>query len=166
MRDRDAEDHALLEAANHAELLAAYYPVILERLRLRLPREDVYEVGHAVIDRLLRELTSGRSYSVPFRVVVHMVVKWKLAEHFGRASHAELVEEPEATDDPRARMEERIALQQILRELPDREREVLEMRYLDGCEIIDIAARLGITRNAVDQALFRGRQRLRELLHA
>ncbi len=166
MRDRDAEDHALLEAANHAELLAAYYPVILERLRLRLPREDVYEVGHAVIDRLLRELTSGRSYSVPFRVVVHMVVKWKLAEHFCRPRHPELVDEPEAADEPWTSMEERISLQQILRDLPHREREVLEMRYLDGREIADIARSLGITRNAVDQALFRGRRRLKELLRA
>ena len=40
------------------------------------------------------------------------------------------------------------------------------MRYLDGREIADIARCLGITRNAVDQALFRGRRRLRELLRA
>jgi RNA polymerase sigma factor (sigma-70 family) len=166
MRDRDAEDDALLEAGRCADLMAAYYPVILERLRLRVPRDDAYEVAHAVIERLLGELRRGRLYSVPFRVVVHNVVRWKLAEHFCRPLHAELVEEPAADDDPRARMEERISLEQILRDLPHREREVLEMRYLDGREIADIARSLDITRNAVDQALFRGRRRLRELLHA
>jgi RNA polymerase sigma factor (sigma-70 family) len=166
MRDRDAEDHALLVAGRCADLLAAYYPVILERLRLRLPREDAFEVAHAVVDRLLGELRRGRVYAVPFRVVVHNVVRWKLAEHHGEPRHAWLDEENGPADDPRERMEERVSLEQILRDLPHREREVLEMRYLDGREIADIARALGITRNAVDQALFRGRSRLRELLRA
>ena len=137
MRDRDAEDHALLVA-----------------------------VAHAVVERLLGELRRGRVDAVPFRVVVHNVVRWKLAEHFGARRHDGLDEEPVASDDPCGEMEEGISLEQILRDLPHREREVLEMRYLDGCEIADIARALGTTRNAVDQALFRGRRRLRELLRA
>src|SRR5437764_921850 len=52
MSDRDAEDDALLTSGRHAELLAAYYPVILERLRLRLTRDEAYEVAHRVVERL------------------------------------------------------------------------------------------------------------------
>ena len=38
----------------------------------------------------------------------------------------------------------------------------MELRYLDGLEIEQIAERLGLTRNAVDQALHRGHKKLRE----
>ncbi len=32
--------------------------------------------------RLLSELKRGRRYRVPFRVVVHKVIGWKIKEHF------------------------------------------------------------------------------------
>src|SRR3954463_15384271 len=95
---RDAEDIRLLEVHDHAKLLATYYPVILERCRLRLADPDAYEVAHRVIERLLRELAAGKRYSVPFRVVVHKVIDWKLKEFFTRGRVALLPEEwdPEA----------------------------------------------------------------------
>lgn len=86
--DRDAEDTRFLEASDHAALLAAYYPVIRERCRLRLAPDDADEVTHRVVDRLLGELQRGKRYTVPFRVVVHMVTEWKLKEHFtGRTTY-------------------------------------------------------------------------------
>ena len=45
--------------------------------------------------------------------------------------------------------------------LPDRDRVVMRMRFVDGCEAREIAAALGITANAVHQALHRGRAALR-----
>jgi DNA-directed RNA polymerase specialized sigma24 family protein len=39
---------------------------------------------------------------------------------------------------------------------------VLELRYRDGREIDQIAEQLGLTRNAIDQALHRGHAKLRE----
>jgi len=164
MSDRDAEDDALLTAGRHAELLAAYYPVILERLRLRLPPDDAYEVAHRVVERLLTEAKRGARYRVPYRVVVHSVVGWKLKEHFGERVPDPLLVDPEAPDDPTGLVTERLGLQQMLAGLPAREREVLTLRYLEGREIVDIAQRLDMTRNAVDQALFRGRRRLKDLL--
>jgi hypothetical protein len=80
---RDAEDIRLLEAHDHAKLLATYYPVIVERCRLRLPDPDAYEVAHRVIERLLRELAAGRRYAVPFRVVVHVVLSQGRPSAFG-----------------------------------------------------------------------------------
>lgn len=166
MRDRDAEDGRLLGAGRHDELLAAYYPTIRARLRTRLPGDDADEVAHRVIDRLIGELARGRTYSVPFRVVVHKVTGWKLAEHYAERRDEPLPEEPELADDRAGDPDERIALKQMLADLPPRAREVLELRYLDGLEIVQIAERLDMTRNAVDQALFRGRRRLKELLSA
>lgn len=51
---RDAEDTRLLDAHDHSRLLATYYPVVVERLRLRLPDSDAYELAHNVMERLLR----------------------------------------------------------------------------------------------------------------
>lgn len=93
---RDAEDIRLLEAGKHGDLLTAYYPVVLERLRLRLPEPDAYEVAQRVFERLLRELTRGRTYAVPFRVVVHKVVEWKLKEFWKRGRDVPL---PKDWDD-------------------------------------------------------------------
>jgi RNA polymerase sigma factor (sigma-70 family) len=166
MRDHDAEDDRLLAHGRHADLLAAYYPVIRARLRTRLPGDDADEVAHRVIDRLIGELRRGRTYSVPFRVVVHKVTGWKLAEHYAERKNDPFPEEPDLADETAGDPSERIALKQMLADLPPRAREVLELRYLDGLEIVQIAERLGMTRNAVDQALFRGRRRLKELLRA
>jgi DNA-directed RNA polymerase specialized sigma24 family protein len=38
----------------------------------------------------------------------------------------------------------------------------MRLRYLEGLEIEEIAARLSLSRNAVDQALHRGHKTLRE----
>ena len=40
----------------------------------------------------------------------------------------------------------------------------MELRYLERLEIDQIAERLGMKRNAVDQALHRGHRKLRETL--
>ncbi len=164
--DRDAEDGRLLGAGEHADLMAAYYPVIIARLRLRLPEADVGDVAHRVVERLLGELARGKTYRVPFRVVVHNVIGWKLKEHWAERRDEPLPPEPEALDDPVGDAATSVGLRQMLQALAPREREVIELRLLEGLEIDEIAERLGMTRNAVDQALFRGRRRLRELIDA
>jgi RNA polymerase sigma factor (sigma-70 family) len=164
VNDRDAEDDALLAAGRHADLLAAYYATILARIKLKVPAADVGDVAHDVIERLLRELRRGRRYRVPFRVVVHNVVGWKLREHYARRVDEPLPPEPVAFDDPVGDAETRIGLQQMLATLPPREREVMTLRLLEGLEIVEIADRLGMTRNAVDQAIHRARARLGEAL--
>jgi RNA polymerase sigma factor (sigma-70 family) len=160
---RDAEDTRLLEAKAHAELLATYYPVIVQRCKLRLPDPDAYEVAHMVVDRLLRELAKGRTYDVPFRVVVHKVIEWKLKEFFTRGRAELLPEEwiPEAPD-PFEGFEQGHDLGLLFAGLPERARQVAELRYIEGLEIEQIAARLGMDPNAVHQALHRVHAKLRE----
>jgi RNA polymerase sigma factor (sigma-70 family) len=160
---RDAEDSRLLEANEHARLLATYYPVVVERCRVRLPDPDAYEVAHRVVERLLRELTAGKRYGVPFRVVVHMVTEWKLKEFFTRGRvEVELDEDEAEAPNPFEDFEQGHDLGLMFAGLPERAREVLRLRYIEGLEIEEIAERLAIERNAVDQALHRGHRKLRE----
>ena len=60
-------------------LVEGYLGVILDRCRLKLrSADDAVDVAHEVVVRLLAELKRGRRYRVPFRVVVHKVIEWKV----------------------------------------------------------------------------------------
>jgi len=162
---RDAEDIRLLAANDHATLLATYYPVVLERCRLRLPDPDAWEVAQRVALRLLSELRRGKEYPVPFRVVVQMVTTWTIKEFFARPRTDPWPEELDLpAPDPYDDFETDHDLRLLFGDLPERARHVLELRYLEGYDHEEIARRLGIERNAVDQALHRGHIRLRELV--
>lgn len=59
--------------------------------------------------------------------------------------------------------ETRVHVLQVLDELPDRQRMVLEWKYLDALRVGDIAERLGETEKAVEAVLYRARQEFRRL---
>lgn len=162
---RDAEDSRLLDANDHTTLLATYYPVILERCKVLVRGPDWIDVAHATVDRLLSELSRGKRYRVPFRVVVHKVIEWKVKEHFtGAPAELELAEWDAAGDNPIEDFERRYYLEGLFATLAARDGEVMRMRYLDLLEPAQIAEALGIEPNAVHQALWRGHRALEETL--
>jgi RNA polymerase sigma factor (sigma-70 family) len=146
------------------ELLARWYPVVRTRCRLSVWDGAADDVAQNVMERLLRELRRGKTYAVPYRVVVHNVVRWKIKEHFeGRSYEAEL-DEALAGGDPFEELEGEDLVRSFVARLPERQREVAELRLLERLEIPEIAARLGIERNAVDQAWHNAKAKLRALL--
>ena len=164
---RDAEDKRLLEAGDYARLVESYYGVIVKRCQARTKSDsDAFDVAADVVIRLLTELKAGKRYRVPFRVVVHKVIGWKLAEHFaGRSHNAELGDDL-ADDGAFESAEEQQDLMTLLDGLPQREREVAGLRMVAGLDPASIAAKLGISRNNVDQAWHRAKKKLRERLEA
>lgn len=164
---RDAEDKRLLEAGEYAKLVESYYGVIVKRCQARTRSDgEAFDVAADVVIRLLGELKSDKRYPVPFRVAVHKIVGWKLAEHFaGRSKDVELGDDP-IDDSAYGAVEERCDLMSVLEALPQRERDVALLRLLCGLEPAEIAVRLGITRNNVDQAWHRAKAKLRERLEA
>src|SRR5262249_10219663 len=152
----------------HAELLAAYYPIVLARLRLRVGDGEAYEVAHRVVDRLLGELTRDKRYPVPFRVVVHQVTGWMLKEYFAEGKGTALAPLPPDWDPgDRGHDDDVVAdewVRHVVGQLGGRDGEIAWMRYVDELEIPRIAERIGVTRNAVDQSLHRSRKRLRKLM--
>ena len=76
---RDAEDRRLLEEKNHKQLLAGYFHLVRERCFLRLRKQDAADdAAQQVFERLLKELRAGKTYPVPYRVVVAFVTDWTL----------------------------------------------------------------------------------------
>ena len=120
-------------------------------------------MAHRVVERLLGELKRGKRYSVPYRVVVNMVIEWKLKEHFAGRTTFLLPEgwDPEGPD-PYAGFEGRYDFEILVADLPEKSRRVVMLRYQGGLEIEDIAEKLQMERNAVDQALWRGRKAILE----
>ena len=170
MRDaRDAEDALLLQNGDHAALIAAYHEVVVQRCLVAVRSEAGYDVAQNVFERLLKELARGKRYDVPYRVVVHKVVDWTIKDHFqGARTDLPLPEDWDLADvsDPYRSLGDDEALEQMFGELPEGARRVLDLRYREGLEIDEIAERLDMDRNAVDQALYRGHAKLRERIGA
>ena len=166
---RDAEDKRLLDAGEHKLLVAHYFHPVRERCFLRLrDRDAADEAAQRVFLRLLGELGKGKRYGVPFRVVVWMVTEWTLRGFYaGAKEDAWLPGDFElAAPDDFAAWERDHDLGALFADLPDRQREVLTLRYRAGLEPGEIAEQLGIEANAVYQALHNGHGKLRERLRA
>jgi RNA polymerase sigma-70 factor (ECF subfamily) len=63
-----------------------------------------------------------------------------------------------------ARHEEQVRLADALSRLPEAQRLAVELHHLQGLPLSEVAAQLGRSKGAVAQLLFRGLNRLRELL--
>jgi RNA polymerase sigma factor (sigma-70 family) len=162
----DAADARMLAAGEHAFLLAKYEPVIIGRCIAKLRgHADADDVAQDVKLRLWRGLVAGKEYAVPFRVVVHQVIGWTIGDYFeGRPTDVPLPDGWDAGDpsDPHGELLDRDAVTSMLDGLEGRTREVMELRYLELLDPDQIAERLGMKRNAIDQALHRGHHKLRE----
>lgn len=163
---RDVEDTRLLDAGEIKLLVESYYGVIIERCRIPVRSEDkALDVAHEVVVRLLSELKRGRRYRVPFRVVVHQVIRWKIKEHFEPRKIQE-VELDEwlalASNESSAELEADEGFETFLAPLSELEREVLRLRYVDDLDFGEIAVRLDKEPNAVHQIHHRALTKLRK----
>jgi RNA polymerase sigma factor (sigma-70 family) len=62
--------------------------------------------------------------------------------------------------------ETRSEVLRVLDELPDRQRVVLEWKYLDALRVREIAERLGDSEKAIETVLYRARREFRRLFEA
>lgn len=166
---RDVEDKRLLEAGDHKLLLAGYFHAVRELCFLRLrDREAADEAAQTVLLRLLNELKRGKTYTVPFRVVVWKVVEWTVRGFYPGAKAEDTLPDdwdPAAGDEYEG-VEDEYDFGRLVADLPSRQREVLDLIHRQGLSHAQAAEKLGITRNAVDQALHNGHRKLAEKLGA
>jgi RNA polymerase sigma factor (sigma-70 family) len=166
--ERDDEDARLIAAGDYGTLLAAYYPTILLRLRLRrLPLVEAEDVRQRVVEHLLRELRGGKTYSVPFRVVVHQRTTWELLDYHAeqKRRQVEVADEQEnASTEDLERADANLDFDFLVEGLTDRERQAVVLRWREGLEVPQIAEVMGVEANAVHQTLFRAHRKVRKRL--
>jgi RNA polymerase sigma factor (sigma-70 family) len=162
---RDEEDRRLLRTGEYTMLVEGYYGVILGRSRAGTKTEaDAIAVAGEVVIRLLSELKRGRRYRVPFRVVVHKVIGWKLNEHFEprKVSEVELEDWLDcASEDATSAIDPDAPFDDLVAPLTELEQEVLRLRYVDDLDFTAIAEQLGKEPNAVHQIHHRALTKLR-----
>ena len=160
---RDVEDARLLAARDYARLFAAYLPAVETRVRAQVWGAGADDVVQEVFLRIWRELQAGKVYPVPFRVVVHKVTGWLIKQYFLSRDVREvsLPDDYDVRGDDDVHYDDDSGFLELIEGLPEKQREVVVMRYGDGLEITEIAERLGMERNAVDQILWRAHERLR-----
>lgn len=97
------------------------------------------------------------------RVAVKEIARRRKAEALGHvnAHHPELKLAHASEREP-LRIEDRDEIQQMLRDLPDADAEVIRQYHLEGKSYREISARLGISENTIGPTLSRARQKLRE----
>ena len=105
------------------------------------------------------------------------VVRCKVADHHRRAfrardhlqAAAEIFGEEFSAADPARPLENDETKSQVLRvldRLSDRQRCLLEWKYLEGLRVRDIAERLGETEKAIETVLYRARREFRRLFES
>jgi RNA polymerase sigma-70 factor (ECF subfamily) len=108
---------------------------------------------------------------------LRVVVRCKAADHQRKVFRArdklpatvDVYSNGRAAGDPSAPLEveeTRIDVLRVLDEMPDRQRVVLEWKYLDGLRVRQIAERLGESEKAVETVLYRARREFRRLFEA
>jgi RNA polymerase sigma-70 factor (ECF subfamily) len=163
------EERLLIEAAQRdptrfADLYDAHfdriYAYAIRRLRNRHEAEDVTaEVFH----RALAHLGSFEWRGVPFAAWLYRIAAHALADRAQRAARERGNPAPEPESPPdQERIEDLARLFRLVRELPEDQRRVIEMRFSDGWSIREIADAMGRTTGAVKQLQLRGVQGLRE----
>jgi DNA-directed RNA polymerase specialized sigma24 family protein len=167
----DLDDAQLLANNDIGGLLARYDSVIRNRCIARLHGSlDAEDVAQDVRERLLAEFSRGKRYGgLPYRVVVHQVIGWTIADHFaGRPTDVPLPEgwAPVESEDPASEVVSRGWVEWVVAQVDGKDGQIIAMRYRDLLEPAEIAERLGMEPNAVHQAIFRGLRKIRGIEHA
>ena len=165
---QSGEERALIEAAKRdpgrfAELYELnfdrVYAYISRRVRDRSVAEDITaEVFHHALANLQHFEWRGAPFAAwLFRIAANEIADRavRLGREVSSAGDLAGGEDPEE-------VEERARLFRFVRELPQDQRSVLEMRFVEGRSIRDISARLNRTEGAIKQLQFRAVRSLRE----
>lgn len=168
--ERKAVEAAKLDPRRFAELyehnFERVYAYVIARVRDRSDAQDVTaEVFQQALDHLARFEWRG----TPFAAWLYRIAANEIADRAKRAAREQTGDPPETAveetfDREFDQAEERARVFRLIGELPDDQRKVLLMRFVEGQGIGDIARELGRSEGAVKQLQFRALQNLRDRL--
>ena len=163
------DDRLLIEAAqaDPARFLELYdrnvdrvYAYVSRRTGNRAVAEDVTS---EVFEQALKNLPKFEWRGVPFAAWLFRIAANALADHWKREGR-DVHELPPDVPDERDHqdLERRVSLFQLVDRLPDAHRQVIQMRFVEGRSIREVAGALGRSEGAVKQLQLRALETLRK----
>jgi RNA polymerase sigma-70 factor (ECF subfamily) len=164
------EENALAELYDRVGRMA--YGLAFRVLRDDRLAEDAVQEGFLAVWRAAAAFRAERAkastwiLTLVHRRAVDLVRREerRRAEPLGDDASARAVEAPEPTDEAAWLRFERERVQAALRQLPDVQREAIELAYYGGFSQSELAERLGVPLGTIKSRMFAGLARLRELL--
>ena len=135
---------------------------VIRRARDRVEAEDVTS---EVFRRALENLGGYEWRGIPFFAWLQRIAANVLADRWQK-SGKESGEPPPEAAGPDQDLEQRAMLYQLIDRLPEVQRRLIELRYLEERSLHDIAGTLGRSEGAVKQLQRRALESLRELWEA
>lgn len=164
--ERSLVEAAKVDRSRFADLYELHfdrvYAFVARRVRDRAVTEDLTsEVFHHALASLDRYESRG----VPFVVWLLRIASNKIADHWERVSRARGIPPPTESMTPDYEELDRDAnLYRFVSELPEDQRRVLEMRFVEQKSIRDTAVELARSEGAIKQLQFRALENLRTRL--
>ena len=165
----DHDERSLIEAAqaDPARFVDLYerhfhrvYAYVARRAASRAEAEDVTS---EVFEQAFRNLKKYEWRGLPFAAWLFRIAANALVDTWRTRSHDSFDPPPDVPDGREAEETERRAMVfQLVERLPDVQRQVIEMRFVDQKSIREIAGALGRSEGAVKQLQLRALENLRK----
>lgn len=125
----------------------------------------VQEAWLAIVRGLARLDDPARFRPWAYRIVTHKCADWTRRRQRSRATEASLVSDPVAPTPPQADASDEVEMiRKALRQLPNQQKAILALFYLDGMSVRLIAEILSLPEGTVKSRLFHARGHLKEVL--
>jgi RNA polymerase sigma-70 factor (ECF subfamily) len=134
-------------------------------IRRAADRAEAEDVTSEVFRRALENLRGYEWRGLPFAAWLLRIAANTLAHHWEKAGR-ETGDPPPEVAEPDADLERRAMLFQLVERLPDVQRRVIELRYIEERSLVEVAQELGKTEGAVKQLQRRALENLRAELEA
>ena len=151
-------------------LLVERWNVRLRRHALRLTDDpegaaEVMQEAWLAIVRGLRRLEDPACFRRwAYKIVSRRSADWVRSRQANRSRTEPLIEDPVATQHETTKDDLQSRLRESMRSLPQQDRVILGMRYVDAIPILEIAEVLGIPAGTVKSRLHYARARLKNAL--
>jgi RNA polymerase sigma-70 factor (ECF subfamily) len=170
----DAPDERLLiEAAQRDKTrFADLYELFFDRVyayvvRRVFDRSDAEDLTSEVFHHALANLGRFEWRGAPFAAWLFRIAANAIADRSERLARERKIEPPpESQEADQEEIQDQARVFRLVRELPEDQRRVVEMRFAGEKSIKEIAGELGRTEGAVKQLQFRGLENLRVRLGA
>ncbi len=165
------EERLLIEAAQrdpsrfgelYEENFDRVYAFVARRVRNRQEAQDITsEVFHRALANLQRFEWRG----APFAAWLYRMAANAIVDHYQKRSREGPFPSDEISNDETAETERRAVLSRCLDRLPQEQRRVIVMRFVEGRSIREIAEQLTKSEGAIKQLQWKAVQKLRPQIH-